>query len=251
MSILDNFSRKRFVLIAGLMAVFALGMGMGALMFGLHGPAVAQNIPDNKPAFVRQGDHIFVPEGSSLRSRLAVQQTTVKNSPRVLQLPAMVEADPARTINILPPLAGRVVKLNIRLGDRVVKDQRLVVIDSADLSQAFADDDKARTALEHSKCCLERARGVHQAGGGSLKDLEQAQSDYEQAQAEFNRAEARLREIGVQPKAHEKSRLLTIVAPVTGTVTALTTASGAFANDPNASLMTISNLDSVWVTKQT
>ena len=45
-----------------------------------------------------------------------------------------------------------------------------------------------------------------------------------------------------------KSRLLTLVAPITGSVTALTTASGAFANDPTASLMTISNLDSVWVT---
>jgi cobalt-zinc-cadmium efflux system membrane fusion protein len=35
---------------------------------------------------------------------------------------------------------------------------------------------------------------------------------------------------------------------MTGTVTALTTASGAFVNDLTASLMTIANLDSVWVT---
>jgi len=33
-----------------------------------------------------------------------------------------------------------------------------------------------------------------------------------------------------------------------GSVTALMTAPGAFANDPTASLMTIANLDSVWVT---
>jgi cobalt-zinc-cadmium efflux system membrane fusion protein len=41
---------------------------------------------------------------------------------------------------------------------------------------------------------------------------------------------------------------LTLVSPITGIVTALSTASGDFANDVTASLMTVSNLDSVWVT---
>jgi cobalt-zinc-cadmium efflux system membrane fusion protein len=95
---------------------------------------------------------------------------------------------------------------------------------------------------------MERVRGVHEAGGGPLKDLEQAQSDFAQAQAEFNRTQARLREIGVLSRAKTESRLLTLLSPITGSVTALTTASGAFANDMTASLMTISNLDSVWVT---
>ena len=217
-------------------------------MSGSATQAVAQDSSDSTPVFVHKGDQIFIPENSTLRSRLNVQPVAVKNTPQILQLPAMVEADPARTVNILPPLAGRVVRLDVRLGDRVAKNQPLAVIDSSDLAQAYADDDKARSSLDHAKRTLERSRSVHEAGGGPLKDLEQAESDYAQAEAEFNRAEDRLRGIGVQPKPHGTSRLLTIVAPVTGTVTALTTATGAFANDPTASLMTISNLDSVWVT---
>lgn len=249
MSAFNNFHGKRLGLIGAMLLVFGLGVGMGAHKFSLHGRADAQSASETPtPSFIRDGDRIVVPEGSALRSRIAVQQVAVKNTPQTLQLPAMVEADPTRTVNILPPLSGRVVKLDVRLGDRVAKDRILAVIDSADLAQAYADDDKARTALEHTKRTLERSRGVHQAGGGPLKDLEQAQSDCDQAQAEFNRAEDRLREIGVQPKPHEKSRLLTIVAPVAGTITALTTAPGAFANDLTASLMTVSNLDSVWVT---
>ena len=140
------------------------------------------------------------------------------------------------------------MKLRVRLGDHVVKDQPLAVIESGDLAQAYADDDKARDALQHAERTLERVRGVHEAGAGPLKDLEQAESDYAQAKAEFNRAEARLKEIGVPSQPKGGSRLLTLIAPTTGSVTALTTAPGAFVNDLTASLMTISNLDSVWVT---
>ena len=241
----DRLNRKHFVLIG--CGIIALVIGWGIRVSGSSGRA-AQDAPDSAPVFLHKGDRIFIPENSTLRTRLHVEPVAVKDTPRTLQLPAIVEADPARTVNILPPLSGKVVRLEVRLGDRVVKGQALAVIDSSDLAQAYADDDKARSALDHARRTLDRARNVHQAGGGPLKDLEQAESDHAQAEAEFNRAEARLRGIGVEPKPHGKGRLLTVVAPVTGTITTLTTASGAFANDATASLMTISNLDSVWVT---
>ena len=249
MSILGHrLYRKHFVLIGSAIIVFALVVAWGVRVSGSTGQAVAKDRSDSTPVFVHKGDQIFIPENSTLRSRLNVQPVAVTNTRQTLELPAMVEADPARTVNILPPLAGKVVRLDVRLGDHVVKGQPLVVIDSSDLAQAYADDDKARSSLDHAKRTLERSRSVHEAGGGPLKDLEQAESDYAQAEAEFNRAEDRLRGIGVQPKPHGKSRLLTVVAPVAGTITALTTATGAFANDPTASLMTVANLDSVWVT---
>ena len=182
-----------------------------------------------------------------LRSQLAVAQVSVKDGPRTLVLPASVEADPARMVNILPPVAGKVVELAVRLGDHVVKGQPLAVIDSADLAQAYADDDKARDEVGRTGRVLERVRGLNKAGAGAAKDLEQAESDYHQAQFEFDRAEARLKEIGVRAGKGE-SRLLTLKAPVTGSVTALMCAPGAFANDTTAPLMTVANLDSVWVT---
>lgn len=250
MSGTNRFSRRtRFVLTGSIILIFMFGFFLGTRMSNPSSQASAQGVSDSSPpALTQRDDKIFIPEGSGLRSRLVVQPVTMKNTPHVLELPGVVEADPARTINILPPVGGKVVRLNVQLGDQVKKDQPLLVIDSGDLAQAYADDDKARSALKRTKAALERAHGVHESGGGPLKDVQQAEDDYEQAEAEFNRAEARLKEIGVSSEAKNKSRLLTIVAPVTGTITALTTASGAFANDPTASLMTISNLDSVWVT---
>ena len=235
--------RNRYTVMGGVIIVFALGVGLGTHVSGSSGHAAEQVTPDTTPpAFVHQGDKIIIPQGSGLRSKLVVQQVTVKNSPHALLVPAAVEADPARTLNILPPVAGKVVKLLVRLGDHVLKGQQLAVIESGDLAQAYADDDKARDALEHAEHTLERVRGLNKAGAGAVKDLEQAESDSVQARAEFNRAEARLKQIGVPSQPKGKSRLLTLTAPMTGSVTALMTASGAFVNDLTASLMTIANL---------
>jgi cobalt-zinc-cadmium efflux system membrane fusion protein len=240
---------RRFAVLGGVMIVLALGVWLGRHVPCSTGHAAEQGTTDTQSsAFVHQGDKIIIPQGSTLRSRVVVQQVAVKSSPHSLLFPATVEADPAHTVNILPPVAGKIVKLSVRLGDHVAKGQQLAVIESGDLAQAYADDDKARDALQHAERTLERVRGVQKAGAGAIKDLEQAESDAAQARAEFTRAEARLRQIGVPSQPKGKTRLLTLTAPMTGSVTALMTASGAFANDPTASLMTIANLDSVWVT---
>jgi cobalt-zinc-cadmium efflux system membrane fusion protein len=244
-----NPQLRRFAVLGGAMIVLALGVWLGRHVPYSTGHTAEQADSDTTPpALIHQGDKIVIPQGSTLRSRLVVQQVAVKSSPHSLVFPAAVEADPARTVNILPPVSGKVVKLSVRLGDHVAKGQQLAVIESGDLAQAYADDDKARDALQHAERTLERVRGVQKAGAGAIKDLEQAESDAAQARAEFTRAEARLRQIGVPAQPKGKTRLLTLTAPMAGSVTALTTASGAFANDPTASLMTIANLDSVWVT---
>jgi cobalt-zinc-cadmium efflux system membrane fusion protein len=247
MSRLNHSSRRRFAAICTVLAVFALGIELGARWARSPGHARALDAPDQPALMIHKADKIIIPPGSVLRSQLAVAQVAVKDGPRTLVLPASVEADPARTINILPPVAGKVVELPVRLGDRVVKGQPLAVIDSADLAQAYADDDKARDEVRRTGQALERVRGLNKAGAGALKDLEQAQSDYEQARIEFDRAEARLKEIGVKSGKGE-SRQLTLRAPVAGSVTALMCAPGSFANDTTAPLMTVANLDSVWVT---
>ena len=247
MSRLNRLRRNRLAPICAIVVIFALGIGLGLRLERSPGRALALDAHDPPAALIHQGDKIIIPPGSVLRTQLSVQQVAVKDSPHALILPASVEADPARTINILPPVAGKVVALPVGLGDRVVKGQSLAVIDSGDLAQAYADDDKARDTVEHTRKILERLRALNKAGAGALKDLEQAECDYQQARIEFNRAEARLKEIGVEAGKGE-SRLLTLRAPATGSVTALMCAPGAFANDTTAAIMTIASLDSVWVT---
>lgn len=201
-----------------------------------------------QPAFSRVGNRIIIPDTSPLRTLLGVAPPAMKEVARTLVLPATVEADPSRTVRVMPPVTGRVTELKVQLGGRVFAGQELAVIDSGDLAQAYADIDKARSAVTLTKKALDRQLGLEKAGGSAIKDREQAQSDYAQAVAELDRSEARLRAIGIPPDQKEPSRLLSIKAPVSGSIIDLQVAPGAFLNDATAAMMTIANLDTIWVT---
>ena len=198
--------------------------------------------------FTHQDDKLFVPEDSPLRTRLAVQPVATETNSVKLALPALVEADPARTINVLAPVSGRVVELKTSLGDRVKAHQVLAVLDSPDLAQAYDDYDKAEDSLRLTEKNWQRQEQQRAIDAISDRDLDQARSDLAQARAEFNRAQARLRVVGAAPDAKGRSRLLTITAPVDGSITNLAVAPGSMINDVTQLIMVVADLSVVWVT---
>ena len=207
----------------------------------------ADDAGQQTPAVIDDHGLLRIPDKSPLRTELVIQPVEMRQAPHVMTFPANVEADPSRTANVLPPLAGKVMELKVGLGDHVARGQLLAVIDSGDLAQAYADTDKARDALDLAKKSLDRARGVKAAGGAAVKDLESAQSGYNQALAEFNRAQTRLAAVGGTPGS-QATRPMQVMAPTSGYVTALSVSPGTYANDPTTAIMTISNLDTVWIT---
>jgi cobalt-zinc-cadmium efflux system membrane fusion protein len=197
---------------------------------------------------LHQGDRIVVPEGSALRARLTVTPAASQSIRPALTLPGVVESDPARTAAVLTPLSGRVLALKVALGERVQKDQVLALIDSPDLAQAYEDHDKAADVSELTGKNLERQEGQFKLGAASSRDLDQARSDHRQAQAELTRTEARLKVLGAPAQDPAGARVLTVRAPVSGSVTTLSVANGNMINDPSQPIMTIADLSTVWVT---
>jgi cobalt-zinc-cadmium efflux system membrane fusion protein len=230
------------------------GVGFGVLFlavvltrgFGLLGSP--DKGAEGQELMVRQGDKIFVPEGSALRGRLSVMPATAQVVSAKLVLPALVESDPARTAAVLTPLSGRLVALKVALGDRVARGQVLAVIDSPDLDQAYADDDKAADTARLTQKNLERQEAQNKLGVASDRDLDQARSDHAQAAAEYTRTRARLKALGVPLANQAASRLLAVTAPVSGSITTLAVSPGNMINDPTQPLMTIADLSTVWVT---
>jgi len=204
--------------------------------------------PDSGPLLVREGDRIIVPEGSPLRAKLTVEAVAEEQIQRTLVLPAVVEADPSRLVKVLPPLGGRITQLKVQLGERVKEGQPLAVLDSPDLGTAYADHERATVLLDLARKNRDRARELAKIGGAAIRDLQQAETDYVTAEAEHQRADARLRQIGVSPETSDPMRTVTITAPIAGSVIELDVGVGAFWNDPNASLMTVADLSSIWVT---
>jgi cobalt-zinc-cadmium efflux system membrane fusion protein len=256
--------------VAALLSALAIGIlrtgvyqsAFDAVRSAMNGPASRLPVEASQresPALLWEGARVSVPEGSPLRGKLTVSAVSQREIQRKLVLPAVVEADPSRTVKVLPPVTGRVTDLMVQLGERVVQGQELAVIDSGDLAQAYADIEKARSVVTLTKKGLDRQLGLEKAGGAAIKDREQAQSDYDQAVAELERAESRLRAMGVLAnpppygpqragEGREGARLLTLKAPAAGSVIDLQVARGAFLNDPTAAIMTIADLGTVWVT---
>jgi len=203
--------------------------------------------PAPSPIFVHEEQRWSVPEGSPLRSRIQVVEVRDDALPDRVPVPAVVEADPGRSVNVLPPFSGRLLRLPVRLGDHVERGQPVAELSSPDLTQAFADLDKAHDALALARKARDRARAVLDAGGNAAKDLEQADSAVNQAQTEDERAAARLRALGFDPQHLPAEPVVRLEAPIAGTVTAVASAAGGFVSDPTAALLTISNLDAVWV----
>jgi membrane fusion protein, heavy metal efflux system len=230
------------------------GIGFGVLLlaallthgfglFGGKGKGAAET-----ELMVRQGDKILVPESSSLRARLSIVAASSQTLRPKLQLPAVVESDPARTAAVLSPLSGRLIALKVALGDRVSRGQIVAVIDSPDLGQALNDNEKAADSFKLTAKNLERQEAQNKLGVASDRDLDQAKSDHAQAAAEYTRTQGRLKVLGGAPDAKSSLRELAVAAPVAGSVTALNVAAGNMINDPTQPLMTIADLSTVWVT---
>jgi membrane fusion protein, heavy metal efflux system len=231
--------------------LLGVAAGLGIYRGISHWPAAdirAQESPQEPTFLIRQGDRVIVPETSPVRNKLQIEPVEERDVRRTLTLPAVVEADPARTVKVLPPVTGRVMELKAQLGERVTDGQELAVLDSGDLAQAFSDDEKARAQLKLAKQALDRLMILSKTSAVAVKDREQAENDYAQARSELERAQTRLRTLGISADDIPPSRLLTLKAPITGSVIDLQIAAGDYLNDPTAAAMTIANLDTVWVT---
>jgi membrane fusion protein, heavy metal efflux system len=196
-----------------------------------------------EPLLVREKKSIYIPPHSALRNEITTEIVQKIKQPHTIVVPGIIEADPARTVNIYPPLVGRLTSLHVKLGDYIKKDQLLAEIQSADLATATADYKRAEAASILAETALTRAKKVFSAGGNTVKDLQIAENDYHQTIATLHQTEARLKVLG-----DADLNTLKIVAPIEGRITDLNFGLGSYLNDVMSPLLTISNIDQIWVT---
>ncbi|HZR36893.1 MAG TPA: efflux RND transporter periplasmic adaptor subunit [Nevskia sp.] len=232
-----------------------VGLLLAGLLAACHTGDAAGADEAAAASHVREGALVVVPEKSELRNTLAVAAVERRTAQIPLEAPAVLEADPARVANILPPLAGRISALHVHLGDTVKAGQPLFTLDSADLAQARADLQKARIGLEQTRKALDRQRDLAEHKVAAAKDVEQAQADYDNARSELQRAVTVFQVMGIVPDAAGEaarpggsSRELTVRAPLAGRVSMLAAVPGTYANDNTAALLTVSDLSTIWFT---
>ncbi len=176
--------------------------------------------------------------------------------------PGKVELNPNRVSKVLMPVAGRVCRVLVRLGDTVTEGQSVAVLESAELglalaahAQAQAQHRQAATTLARAEKELAREKELHDNKAAPLKDVINAEAEVDLSRAAMSQAKVaaeeslhRLRMLGLDPArpTHE----ISVNAPIAGKVLDVSVAPGELRNDVNQPLMTIADLSTVWVTSQ-
>ena len=164
-----------------------------------------------------------------------------------LNVTGVVNADVSKNVPVISLASGRVVEIHARLGDQVTKGQLLMRVQSADISGAFSDYQKAIASQVLARAQLDRAKLLYDNGVLAQKDLEVAKDTEEKAKVDVETARAHLRVLGVD--ADHPSALVDIQAPVSGVITEqnVTAAAGVKTLDNSPNLFTISDLSEVWI----
>jgi len=158
-----------------------------------------------------------------------------------------VNPDVSKNVPVISLAAGRVVEIDARLGDTVQKGQVLLRVQSADVSGAFSDYQKAVADEQLAHTQLARAQELYGRGAISLNDLQVAQDTESKAQVDVKTTANKLRVLG-DTDLNQPSDVVEIRAPISGVITdqQVTSAAGVQGlSSPNP--FTISDLSSVWI----
>jgi cobalt-zinc-cadmium efflux system membrane fusion protein len=158
----------------------------------------------------------------------------------------VVSPDISRNVPVVSLASGRIVEIHARLGDTVTKGQILLRVQSADVSGAFSDYQKAIKNEQLARIQLKRAKTLFEHGACSQSTLDIAQNAEDNTLVDIETTTQHLRLLGLDP--NHPSGIVDIVAPITGVITdqQVTNAAGVQAlNSTNP--FTISDLSKIWI----
>jgi RND family efflux transporter MFP subunit len=167
-----------------------------------------------------------------------------------------VQSNAYKEVAVLPVAGGITREVNAQLGDKVRRGQTLATIFSTELANAQSDYLKMDAELEeHHKHHL-RAIELVEIGAMSREELEQATSRYKSAQANVSSVRQRLmllgmsqREVDVLRTSDQVRSLISVPAPVSGTVIGRTVNPGEVIAT-GKELFRVADLSSIWVVGQ-
>jgi membrane fusion protein, heavy metal efflux system len=166
-----------------------------------------------------------------------------------LAVAGKVQFDEDRVARVLAPLSGQVVDLQVKLGDAVRKGQTICVLSSRDAASAAGEHIESRKDLELAEKNVTMTEDLFEHQAASKMALQQAQNDLAKARARAARTEEALRVLGVavQDDLDRFNGRVPIRAPIPGVVIERRVTNGQFAPADGTPLLTVANLDTVWV----
>jgi cobalt-zinc-cadmium efflux system membrane fusion protein len=159
-----------------------------------------------------------------------------------LRVPARVEFRETALSRVGAPVAGRVVSLAVKAGDRVRAGDPLLTLASPEAAAARTALAAARAALTEAQAAADREDRMMQAGVGIERERVEAQARLSEAQAEVERAEATAGLIG---EGHGAT--LVMRSPIAGSVLGVRASVGSAVEPGGDPLIEIGDPSATWI----
>lgn len=207
-----------------------------------------------------KGDDVTIQPDSPMLQQIRTAVVEVAEVPtEEVDAPGKIEVDPNHVSHVVLPLAGRISSLMVKVGDTVQRGQTLLLLESPDADAAMANYLQAESGINNAKSVVLKA----QADFDRTKDLFEhsavAQKEVTNAESALAQAKSSL-EVAMTTREQTRRKLemlglvsgqfgqkVAVKAPISGKILELTVAANEYKNDTNASLMTIADLSTVWV----
>jgi cobalt-zinc-cadmium efflux system membrane fusion protein len=161
-----------------------------------------------------------------------------------LVVPSQVAFDGMKTSDVTPLVSGKVARILVNEGDRVVAGQPLMVIASPDSSDTTTSLIRDRSALATKEAVLARDTDLFAHKAISREELEAAQFDVVSARASVQDDEAHVKITGSDAGG------AFLRSPIAGTVVHRAVATGESVQAGSTVSFTISDAAAVWIVGQ-
>ena len=157
--------------------------------------------------------------------------------------PAKVTVNTDRQAHVSPAFSGYVEKVNVELGQRVVKGQALATLMVPDLVDQQANLQIVQANLELARQDYERERQLWSQGISAKQDYQRAYNTYKQAQIQVQASKSRLSAFGAALGSNGR---YVLTAPISGIISKKDLVVGENVQLANQ-LFIIDQLDQLWL----
>lgn len=229
----------------------ALSAGMIAVALSVAQHQSRAGAPASLPDTPKAGAAESVEVDPPMMVNIRIEPARAQALHGLLTATGKVQFNDDRTARVLAPLPGQVVDLQLRVGDKVQKDQVLFSIKSREVAALVTDYRESQRDLDLAVKTQAMTKDLFEHQAASRMAFQQAEGELAKAHSQVARAEEALRILGLDPMEVEKNgglrSLIPVRTPLGGVIIERPLTPGQYVQADSTPLLTVADLSTVWV----
>lgn len=189
-------------------------------------------------------DRIFVSTAQFERGKMMLGSLTEKPFPSTVEATGMIDVPPENRAVVTTAMGGYIKNTPLLIGDKVHRKQPLVTIENPEFVKLQQQYMEVNGQLTYLKAEYERQKTMRAENITSQKSFLQAESTFKTAMARHSGLHKQLQMLHILPASVEAGNISTVVtvyAPISGSVTKVNVTKGAYVSPSTAILEIIDN----------